>query len=265
MPGLSRGGLGGRRDEGELGMRHIIASLLVAVALVTAACGGASAPAQSEGGTSQTQQASSGGEQQGKEDQGQESSPASSDTTQEQHSSTEVSSTSSSTSEPTESSEAEEPELAAPTLPGIAPPDIYLNLEKEPYGFQFGDWQWGENIHSKCGQSWDTDTAAVLTTCIYTDDVNHVVWIEADVSGFSLDAANWLLPYVATAPFEGNNPKKAAQWVKDNWRKVRKGKPRETVIGPAKFVLLGDGEVQVTLEIKPAKGFEEWLASLPTD
>lgn len=53
-------------------MRHIIASLLVAVALVTAACGGASAPAQSEGGTSQTQQASSGGEQQGKEDQGQQ-------------------------------------------------------------------------------------------------------------------------------------------------------------------------------------------------
>jgi len=253
-------------------MRRAVGSLLVAVALLLTACGGSSAPAQSAGDTGQTQQASSGNEQQGQQDQGQQSSPATGNSTQQQSSTQDTSTLSSSSSSATttssgstQRSEAEEPEPATPTLPGIAPPDIYLNLEKEPYGFQFGDWQWGKNIHSKCGQSWDTDTAAVLTTCIYTDDVNHVVWIEADVSGFSLDAANWLLPYVATAPFEGNNPKKAAQWVKDNWRKVRKGKPRETVIGPAKFVLLGDGEVQVTLEIKPAKGFDEWLASLPTD
>lgn len=250
-------------------MRHIIASLLVAVALVMAACGGASAPAQSEGGTGQTQQASSGGEQQGQEDQGQESSPASSDSTQEQQVSTEGSSTSSSTSSSsaattpvsTESSEVEEPELAAPTLPGIAPPDIYLNLEKEPYGFQFGGWQ-GDNILSKCGQSFDLDTGADLSACIYTDDVNRVVWIEAEVVGLSADAAEWLLPYVATAPFDGNDPEKAATWVKRNWRKVREGKPISTTIGPAKFELLGNGKTYVALEIKPAKGFEEWLASL---
>lgn len=53
-------------------MRRVIGSLLVAAALLLTACGGTQAPAQTTGGSGQTQQTGSTGTQQGQQTQGQQ-------------------------------------------------------------------------------------------------------------------------------------------------------------------------------------------------
>jgi hypothetical protein len=78
--------------------------------------------------------------------------------------------------------------------------------------------------------------------------------------GPSVDAAAWLLPYVASAPIEGGQPQKASAWVKTNWRRVRTGKPLEKTFGPAVYEIAGNAETFVFLRIKHPK-FAAWALS----
>ena len=84
---------------------------------------------------------------------------------------------------------------------------------------------------------------------------------EASVTGPSVAAAAWFLPYLASAPIEsGGQPAKASAWVKATWRSVRTGKPLSKVFGPARYELLGNARTNVTLEVKHPK-FAMWALS----
>ncbi len=149
-------------------------------------------------------------------------------------------------------------ETEAPELPGIAPADVYLNLERQPYGLDFGDWQRGELFASRYGRRFDLDTSADLGVYVYSRTGTDVVWVEAGVMGKDLRAAAWLLPYVATLPFDGNDPKASSDWVAQNWEKVSGDKSITREVESAVFELYGDGEKSVFLSIK-AKGLAEWM------
>lgn len=165
--------------------------------------------------------------------------------------------------EPSKSASEEQQVVQVPRLPGLAPVDIYLSLQASPYNFKFGGWT-GQNLKMKCGKRFDSDTGADLDICINGSSVSDVVWLNASVLGPDLSAAEWFLPYVATAPFEGNDPKAASEWVKQTWRQVeREGQVFTKEIGPAVFELFGNGKGAIFLKVNPAKGLDEWLATLP--
>jgi hypothetical protein len=138
-----------------------------------------------------------------------------------------------------------------PAIPGLKPVDIYLNLDKEPYNLKFGDWSKGATRSEKCGKR-DKDNAE-LRVCIRSTDVNDVLVIDATVLGTNVAGANWLFPYLATVPFDGNEPQKAKAWVTENLPKLKEGQPVETTIGGAKFTLFGNGKTNANLEITPAQ------------
>lgn len=157
----------------------------------------------------------------------------------------------------------------APRLPGLAPADVYLNLEAAPYSFRFGDWTYGQSLDEKCGDRTDTDTGAIMHVCIWSPSGQYggpaVMWVDATVEGMNaqaLESASWFLPYVATVPYEGADQEAAKQWVADNWRSVRTGKTLTKQIGQAVFELSGNGTSLVTLRIS-AVGTEQWLAQHP--
>jgi hypothetical protein len=138
-----------------------------------------------------------------------------------------------------------------PAIPGLMPADISLNLDKAPYNLKFGDFKKGVTRYQKCG-SRDL-SGETMEVCIDSTNVNDVVFINATVLGTGVTSANLLLPFVATVPFDGNEPQKAKAWVAENLPKLKEGQTVETSFGGVKFVLFGNGKTNANLQILPGK------------
>jgi hypothetical protein len=138
-----------------------------------------------------------------------------------------------------------------PAIPGLMPADISLNLDKAPYNLKFGDFKKGVTRYQKCG-SRDV-SGETMEVCIDSTNVNDVVFINATVFGTGVISANLLLPFVATVPFDGNEPQKAKAWVTENLAKLKEGQTVETSFGGVKFVLFGNGKTNANLQILPGK------------
>lgn len=153
----------------------------------------------------------------------------------------------------------DEPEQPSPpTLPNLAWVDITLNLEKWPYDFSFEL----ERINNageeeRCGSKVDPDTGADLRVCVYSYG-DSVTFVEASAIGAGAkNSASWLIPYVATAPFEGNSGDSKV-WASRAMEQVRSGKPVERKLGNVSFFLSGNPPTAYTLRIAPMAR-EKWL------
>jgi len=162
---------------------------------------------------------------------------------------------------PEEPPQPEEPSNPPPTLPGLAWVDITLNLEKEPFGFR---WKAEKSnvlpgVWVRRASEVDPDTGAEMVVEIvsYGDKVLHY---EVSVSGLNAEpTASWLLPYLATALFDGNPQVESKRWVEENLNRVRPGEPLERRVGEAVFVLSGNPRTFYTLEVSH-RDYESWLS-----
>lgn len=164
---------------------------------------------------------------------------------------------------PTEAPKPEEPSNPPPTLPGLAWVDITLNLEKEPYGFRFtmepSNVIPGVKYHRAVKVDPDTGAEMWVEIATYGDKVLHY---EVSVSGLNAEpTASWLLPYLATAPFDGNPQLESKAWAEKALGQVRQGAPLERRVGEAVFVLLGNPPTSYTLEVSH-RDYESWSQHL---
>ncbi len=162
-------------------------------------------------------------------------------------------------SEPPKTQEAEMP--PPPVLPGLFWVDITLNLEKEPYGFRFtmepSNVIPGVKYHRAVKVDPDTGAEMRVEIATYGDKVLHY---EVSVSGLNAEpTASWLLPYLATAPFDGNPQVESKAWAEKALGQVRQGAPLERRVGEAVFVLLGNPPTSYTLEVSH-RDYESWLS-----
>lgn len=161
--------------------------------------------------------------------------------------------------QPTELEKPSEPaKPAPPTLPNLQWVDITLNLEKWPYNFSF-KLERINNVgeEERCAKKVDPDTGADMRVCVYSYG-DSVTFVEANVIGpGAKDTASWLIPYVATAPFEGNSGNSKV-WASRAMGQVRSGKPVERKLGNVSFFLSGNPPTAYTLRIAPIAR-EKWL------
>lgn len=144
-----------------------------------------------------------------------------------------------------------------PIIAGLGWVDITMNLEKWPYNFSFQRSDFGRESE-RCAQKIDPDTGAEMRVCVYYYSI-YATFVEAIVIGFNADkTAGWLLPYLATAPFEGNRQTESRDWTSRALRQVRRGKPLERQLGEVVFTVLGNPPTYYSLRIEP-KGREKWL------
>lgn len=158
------------------------------------------------------------------------------------------------------SSEAEDTPPPAPTLPGLKWVDITLNLERYPFGFQFKLEMVSPITYEqqRCAEKLDPDTGASMRVCVrsFGDDVTFV---EAMVDGpGAKSTASWLIPYIATVPYEGSKPADAKAWAKEALQRVRSGKPVSKRIDGVVFTVLGNPPTSYSLRIHPADR-ERWV------
>ena len=150
-----------------------------------------------------------------------------------------------------------------PTLPGLMPPDVQLNLEPAPYNFQFGRWVKGAGFLSRCGQRYDAATAADLSVCFYSPTTSNVSWVEIAISGASIGAAEWLLPHMATLPFTGNDQQASYDWATASWRKATvQGRVFTRKVAGVTMEIYGVGGTSIFLDITP-DDLEAWLLAHP--
>ncbi|APD09724.1 hypothetical protein A0O31_01616 [Thermus brockianus] len=150
-----------------------------------------------------------------------------------------------------------------PVLPGLFWVDITLNLEKEPYGFRFtmepSNVIPGVKYHRAVKVDPDTGAEMWVEIATYGDKVLHY---EVSVSGLNAEpTASWLLPYLATAPFDGNPQLESKAWAEKALGQVRQGAPLERRVGEAVFVLLGNPPTSYTLEVSH-RDYESWSQHL---
>jgi len=142
-----------------------------------------------------------------------------------------------------------------PKLPGITAADIKLNLEKNwklkfegPESMQEGGiWYSGAVI--------DRDTGARLKSSIYGENpfsINRIIYtVEPGPSPAAItdSVIAGYLGYCATLPYEGGDPSKAKEWVKNTLPTIKAGDNRKIVVGAAEYELLAVGSVR-TLKIR---------------
>lgn len=144
-----------------------------------------------------------------------------------------------------------------PYLPGLTQADVTLNLKQ----FTWGDWQHTTGtVGDKCGGYDDRDTGGQAEVCLYGGP-SRVGRIVARVIN-SADTAGWLLPYVATVPFEGSDGAAAKAWVTQNLPASRSGTTLEKDIGGATYQIYGDPNKSVYLEVKHP-GYSAWAGRQP--
>lgn len=140
-----------------------------------------------------------------------------------------------------------------PAIPGITFVDVTLNLEQ----FDWGRWTGGTHTRQMCGRNETSPLGGWAEVCIHRhpvgDDIGRVV---AFVGASELHASQ-LLPYLATLPYEGNQPNAARAWVSENLSQAREGQILEEQFGPATFEIYGVLERGIFMEIK-ANEFSAW-------
>jgi len=144
-----------------------------------------------------------------------------------------------------------------PGIPGLAKPDVTINLE-DRYGLEFGEDSYGaDGMSSTLGSGTDPVTGAMLDCMVYWTLENgeyRVPLVEfsciAPTNPDDINAAaSAYLGYCATIPYTGADPAAAKAWIEENIAAANtQGQVLETVIGDARFTLYGADQVR-TLEI----------------
>ena len=155
---------------------------------------------------------------------------------------------------------AEEEIAAPPTIPGLKWVDITLNLEKEPYNFKFSIRQnrLTPTVEREAREV-DPSTGAEISIRVqsYGDDV---VLYEVSVSGNNARrTASWLIPYMATAPFDGNPQAESKAWAIRAIEKVGYQKPVYRQVGDVLMELSGNPPHFYVLQVNH-KDLEEYLS-----
>lgn len=131
---------------------------------------------------------------------------------------------------------------AVEPIPGLAPVDVYLNLENK--GFTT-DKRFGKEQHTFVCKE---ETGVFLNTASITipagqgaDVVTVVNAMHQNYSAASTDAlAVGFLGYCATLPYDGAEPAKARAWVEANI-----GKNASAVFGGVNFQLFTNGQTRI--------------------
>ena len=142
-----------------------------------------------------------------------------------------------------------------PTLPGGERYDVTAGLSKPPYDFVFTDPSYGTYGATYTGKRFDTDTGADLTVTVDATS-GHIYALRAIVTGADLRAAQWLLPYIASLPFDANDTAESKRWTLNNIGKVRDQRPVERTAYGAKWSLRGN-DTSISLSVIP-EGLDAW-------
>lgn len=144
-----------------------------------------------------------------------------------------------------------------PGIPGLAKPDVIINLE-DRYGIEFGqDSAGADGMSSTLGTGTDPVTGAMLDCMIYWSlegSEYRVPLVEfsciAPTNPDDINAiASAYLGYCATIPYTGADPAAAQAWIEENVASANtQGEMLETVIGDARFTLYGTDQARI-LEI----------------
>ena len=129
-----------------------------------------------------------------------------------------------------------------PFLPGMTQADLTLNLKN----FNWGKVLFGKNQDSRCG-NYGTPDGGTAEVCMYGQG-DHIGRIVANVSTSRL-LADRVLPYIATVPFDGSDGAAARAWVTAALPGSKVGKIQEKTISGAKYMLYGDPDGSVFLEV----------------
>lgn len=135
-------------------------------------------------------------------------------------------------------------------IPGLKPVDVYLNLEKR--GFTTT-----KNFSSEYGNSWDCKSSSAgidYSVNVFSDDVNSVERVRATAmlngnEKKQIIATKPFLKYVASVPFEGNDPAKFAGWLEKNFNKDK----QSLTISAVKFTIYAPTKLLRMLDIEKAK------------
>lgn len=130
-------------------------------------------------------------------------------------------------------------------IPGLAPVDVYLNMEKE--GFTT------KKQLSEEGNLWTSHKQYEGLDCkvhTFSDNIDSVVSVSAtamlDIYQKSPESAKFLLLFVASLPYDGANPQEAQKWVLENYNKHQ----ASMVIGGVKFMILAPTDAVRGLRIE---------------
>lgn len=134
-------------------------------------------------------------------------------------------------------------------ISGLAPADMYLNLEKK--GFQTK-----KELGGEYGNSW-TSTQSYegmdLMVETFSFDTETVITISAtamvDVSIKKIEASKQFMKYIATMPYDNAKPEEAAKWVDENFNNDK----ASTVISGVRFTMYAPSGAARMLNIEKAE------------
>lgn len=143
-------------------------------------------------------------------------------------------------------------QASAQVIPGLAPVDVYLSLEKSDFTTQKN---YGKEQHEFVCSLDAEGTSYRVTIYIPAGEITKVKVVSAvvtntgnDESATNPDAADFL-GYAATLNYDGAMPAEAKDWVEKNV-----GKTGSATFGPAKYELFANGRACV-LRISPQTDF----------
>jgi hypothetical protein len=135
-------------------------------------------------------------------------------------------------------------------IPELKPVDVYLNLEKQGFTTE-------KNFSTEYGNSWDCKSSSAgidYHVNIFSDDVNSVERVRATamLNGSEdklIVATKPFIKYVASVPFEGNDPAKFADWLEKNFNNDK----QSLTISNVTFTIYAPTKLLRMLDIEKAK------------
>jgi len=118
-------------------------------------------------------------------------------------------------------------------IKGLAPVDVYLNMEKQ--GFTTD-----KKFSGEYGNSWTSSKSYAgidYKVVTYSSNTNNVESISAtamiDVTQKKIIAAQQFFLFVSSLPYDNADPQKAGRWIEANYDNDK----ASTIIGDAKFTM----------------------------
>lgn len=131
--------------------------------------------------------------------------------------------------------------LDGTVIPGLAPVDVYGNLEEE--GFTTERQLGGENGNFWiCKNSIEGIDYNVTTFSFRADDIRSIkatAMVEPGVK--NINATKPFFLYISTLPYEGSDPQRIREWINENFDRDKSS----TVIGGVRFTINGTEFVRV--------------------
>lgn len=134
-------------------------------------------------------------------------------------------------------------------IEGLAPVDVYLNLEKQ--GFKTN-----KQIGGDYGNMWTSTKSYAgidYEVNVYSSDINNVESVSAkamvDITQKDIIAVQQFLIYISSLPYDNASPQRAGQWVKANFNNDKAA----ITIGDAKFTLYAPSAVMRMLVVEKSK------------